>query len=467
VKEFEDRSVEDCVEVVIVGGGISGLAAAWFIDRAGHSVRVLEASDRVGGVIASDRIDGFLLERGPNSTLQRSGADGAPLGRVIAETGLSARAIGASPAGQRRYILRDGHLHALPGSPIAFARSRLFSWPAKLRLLAEPFIGRADGEETIARFAERRLGREFLDYAVGPFVAGIYAGDAERLSVRAAVPRVYALEHNHGSLVRGAIAGRKLGKGAGGPPGHLISFDEGMEVLPRTLAAELPRDAVHTGRRVVSLAPRDGKWEIRWRQGGAISTERAGQVILALPAGATAELVEPFAPEAASLLREITYAPIVTVGLGYRREQIRHPVDGFGYLAARRPDPGVLGALFSSALFPRRAPDGRVMITAFIGGVNAPEILDHDDEAVIARVHDEVAAALHIEGAPQVVGLTRYRAAVAQYALGHLDRIARIDALVDAFPGLHLRASWRDGVSVADCVTAGEKLSRHIVSSSE
>ncbi len=446
---------------MIVGAGISGLSAAWFLQRKGFAVRVLEAGDRVGGVIETATVDGYLIERGPNSTMQKPGTPDDALGRIVEQTGLAERMLEAAPAARKRFVMRGGSLLPLPLSPPSAIGTKLFSWPAKLRLLAEPFIGRAQDEETVAEFVTRRLGREFLDYAVGPFISGVYAGDPAKLSVRAAVARIYALERDHGSLIRGAIARRKL-KGAGMPAGRLVSFDKGMAVLPKAVADALPAGAVVTGCRVGSLARDGDAWRVRYvgPEGAAEATAR--HVLLAVPAGPAAQLIEKLAPAAASLLRAIPYAPIVAAGLAYGREQVAHPLDGFGFLVPRVEGVRTLGGLFSSTLFPGRAPDGRVLITAFVGGTTDPDAVALDDDAVTGLVAADLAAALGIAGSPGPVLLSRYRAAIPQYTIGHLDRVAGIDAALEALPGLHMRASWRDGVSVADCVRNAEKFAERL-----
>ena len=450
-------------DIVIVGAGISGLSAAWFLHRKRHSVRVLEAGDRVGGVIDTEMLDGYLIERGPNSTMQKPKSPDDALGRIVEQVGLSDRLLEAAPEARKRFVMRDRQLMALPGSPPAGITTKLFSWPAKLRLLAEPFIGRAREEESIAQFVTRRLGREFLDYAIAPFISGVYAGDPAALSVRAAVAKIYALERDHGSLIRGAIAMRKVGKGAGMPAGRLVSFDRGMAVLPSTIADALPEGAVKTGCRVDSLAREGDAWKLRYTAPGGAMEITARHVVLAIPAGATANLVEPLAPKAAELLRAIPYAPIVSAGLGYRREQVGHPLDGFGFLVPRVEGVRTLGGLFSSTLFPGRAPEGRVLVTAFIGGTLDPEAVALDDAAVTGQIQSDLASALAIEGGPSPVLLSRYQAAIPQYTIGHLDRVAGIDEQVKAVPGLHLRASWSDGVSVSDCIRNGEKFAESLV----
>lgn len=448
--------------VVIVGGGITGLAAAWFLHSQGRAVRLLEAGARPGGVIESEESDGFLVERGPNSTLQKPGTADDALGRLVAGAGLEDRLVEAGAAGRKRYVLRAGRLQALPASPPAFLATRLFSWRAKLRLLGEPFIGRAGEEETIARFVERRLGREFLDYAVEPFISGVYAGDPTKLSVRAAVPRIYELERTYGSLIRGAIALGKAAKGAGMPAGRMISFDQGMAALPQGVAEALPEGACRTGCRVVALRRTAEGWALHWEGPAGSGVELARTLVLALPAPAAARLLAPLSPRAAEILETISYAPIVGLGLGYEREQVRHPLDGFGFLAPRREAMRVLGGLFSSSLFAGRAPAGKVLLTAFIGGTMDPGAAALGDKELLDRVTADLARALGIRGAPGFVRISRYERAIPQYTIGHLERIAALDTALEALPGLHLQASWRGGVSVADCIRSGEALARRL-----
>lgn len=448
--------------VIVVGAGISGLSVAWFLHRKGVEVRVLESRDRVGGLIDSHAEDGYLVERGPNSTLHRPRTPDDALGRLVDQAGLSGRLVVAADLAKNRYVMRDGRLLGLPTSPPAMVATRLFSWPAKLRLLGEPFIGKSRDEETIAQFVERRLGREFLDYAVGPFISGVYAGDPRTLSVRAAVPKVHALERDHGSLIRGAIAIGRAAKGAGGPAGRLISFDRGMAVLPKTVASLLPAGTIETRCRVGRLTPGADGWRI-----GLVGPTGSAEIVtrrlvLAVPAAEAADLVEPVSPEAAGLLRTIPYAPVVSAGLGYAADRVRHPLDGFGFLIPRREGVRTLGGLFSSTLFDGRAPSGMALITAFIGGTTDPRAIDLDDDSLVRRLGGDLAMALGAADPPEMTLLSRHRRAIPQYTLGHLDRVAGIDALAEKLPGLHFRASWRDGISVTDCIRGGEVLAERL-----
>nr|CRH07634.1 putative protoporphyrinogen oxidase [Candidatus Magnetococcus massalia] len=455
--------------VVVVGGGISGLSTAWFLHQAGFSVQVLESRERVGGSILTSRIaasegsnESYLIEHGPNSTLQKPGNAEDALGRLIDAMGLESQLLEANPLAARRFIYKGGKLQALPTSPPAFIKTPVFSLMAKLRLLLEPFIGRAEQEESIAEFVTRRLGKEFLDYAIEPFISGVYAGDPKKLSVRAAVAKIYALEKEHGSLIRGAMAMGKVHKASGMPKGRMISFTEGMEMLPRTVAEKLPANTVQTSTKVKGISQDQGVWTILWQRGEEHHSSEADYLVLSTPAQVTAQLVRPLSTEAAGLLEGIQYAPIESVALGYPREDVAHPLDGFGFLIPRREGVKTLGGLFSSTLFPGRSPEGKVLLTCFIGGTTNPAMADADDQAVVTQVDRDMVDCLGIQKGAEFVHLTRYKAAIAQYELGHLDRVAGVDRALEGYKGLYLRANWRDGVSVADCVRNGEKTAQTI-----
>lgn len=451
--------------VVIIGGGISGLSVAWFLHSRGIPVQVLESRAKPGGTLRTSSQKGFCIEHGPNSTLQKPGHPEDALGRLIEDLHLASRLRVANPSAERRYVLRDGLLKRLPSSPPAFFLSSFFSWKSKGLLLTEPFIGRAAKEESIAAFVRRRLGAEFLDYLIEPFVSGVYAGDPETLSVQAAVAKIYALERDHGSLIRGALHQGRVLKGAGMPKGRMISFDRGMAVLPETLSASLPPGTVRTHFKVTGLEPMEhGQWQIRGEDlDGRKETVQAKTVVLSVPAPVAANLLTPFATSAAQSLRAIPYAPIASVAMGYHRSRVRHPLDGFGFLVPRREKIPLLGTLFSSTLFSDRAAEEKVLLTAFIGGAMNPGILELSDQALVGQVESDLAYCLKSEIPADFVHLTRYSAAIPQYTMGHLERVRQVDTGLVDFPTLYLRANWRDGVSVADCVRHGERLAESIV----
>ncbi|MBF0125744.1 MAG: protoporphyrinogen oxidase [Magnetococcales bacterium] len=452
-------------KVLILGGGISGLATAWFLHRRGVEVELLEAGDQPGGSIRTSRQQGYLVEHGPNSTLQKPGEADDALGRLVTDLELSNRLIEADPMAARRFVMRKGRLLPLPDSPPAFLISRIFSPWAKIRLLREIVTGWVDHEESIAAFVRRRLGKEFLTYAIEPFISGVYAGDPEDLSIQAAVPRIYGLEQQYGTLIVAAIMEGKAAKAMGTPRGRLVTFDGGMGVLPDTIAKKLPPGTVHTGRSVVSLRPGEGGgWRVTWKgEGGAEGAQTAKRVVLALPAQAASSALASVAPAASRILSGLAYAPIASVAMGYAQNQVAHPLDGFGFLLPRKERIRLLGGLFSSTLFPGRAQAHKVLLTAFIGGAMDFAALTLPDTRLVEQVHQDLGRCLGIQGAPEFVHLTRHQSAIPQYYLGHLGRIEALDKALEPFPGLFTRANWRDGISVANCVRNGELMARRLM----
>jgi protoporphyrinogen/coproporphyrinogen III oxidase len=442
-------------DVAIVGGGISGLAAAWFARRRGLSVVVLEAANEVGGTVRTVERGGFLVDTGPTSTLSRGGA----LDELIAGVGLQSQVIEADSRAAR-YIVRDDRLVPLPTGPADFLKTPLFTARAKWRLLAEPVRRRARSEESVAQFTRRRIGHEFLDWAVDPFVSGVYAGDPERLSVRAALPRLYALEAKYGSLFIGALAQMLRGRSGGTQPrGRLISFRRGMQTLPNAVARELA-ESVRPRVGVTTIARTGGEWIARSREG----EYRAACLVLAVPAYAAAELLAPLNAELARELNAIAYPPVASIALGFTRKQVGHPLDGFGALLPRRLGRETLGVIFSSTLFPGRAPPDKVLLTAFIGGARNPSVGDRTDAALIDRVLTDLRPLLGLRGDPIFQNVTHWRRGIPQYELGHTERIDRIDTALREHPGLHACANWRGGVSLADCVSNAATLAAALAS---
>ena len=435
--------------VVIVGGGISGLAAAWFLHRAGFVVTVLEAGAEPGGNAHTIERDGFLVDTGPTSTFYRGGA----LGQMLQDLGLESEILEADRQAPR-YIVKQDRLIPLPTGLLDFIRTPLFSPSAKWRLLAEPFYRRAANEESIAAFTRRRLGAEFLDWAVDPFVSGVYAGDPERLSVRAATARLYALEAAHGSLLVGALWRGLRGNGGTHPRGRLISFRRGMQQLPNAIAAKLSGN-VHLATAVTRIErATSGEWVAH----SAAGDHRAAHLVLSLPAYRAAPLLAPLIPEAARALSEITYPPVASVALGFARAQVTHPLQGFGALIPRRAQRETLGVIFSSSLFPGRAPVGKVLLTAFVGGARNPGVCAGGERAAYERALADLRALLGVRGEPVFSHVSLWPRAIPQYELGHLGRVEHISACVAGLPGLHLRANWRDGVSLADSVSNASAL---------
>ena len=439
----EDRTA------AVVGAGLAGLAAAWRLARAGVRVRVFEAGDRAGGVIRSVREGGWLAEHGANSLAEPPPAVRA----LLAEAGVEGRLIATRPEAKRRYVVRGGRPVAVPASPPRLLASRLLSLPAKLRVLADPLSRRgAGGDESVAALVRRRLGGEVLDYLVEPFVAGIYAGDPERLSARAAFPRLVAMEERHGSLLRGARETARARRAAGGPRDPAIgSFAGGMEELPRALAAGLG-GAVSLGTAVRAVRRLPGGWAVETGAG----EEAFGAVVLAVPAHALGAMeIGGSDPEDVAALARIPHAPVAVLVQGFRREDVAHPLDGFGMLVPRVERRRVMGVLFTSTLFPGRAPPGHVSLTTFVGGTRDPGLAALPAERLHALVGEELRALLGVRGAPVFLHHHHWPHAIPQYVLGYGGTQRRMDAVERACPGVFLAGSFRAGVSVGDTLASG------------
>ncbi|MBL7988514.1 MAG: protoporphyrinogen oxidase [Chlorobi bacterium] len=448
-------------QALIIGGGISGAALLHYLALAGEDVLLLEKGERLGGVIGTHRNDaGALVETGPNSTQTSSPA----ILHLIESLGLGGQMIQASPLARNRYILRGGKLLPVPTSPPAFLRSQLFSVAAKLRLLREPFVGRATvPEESVAEFVRRRIGPEFLEYAINPFVSGVYAGRPERLSLQHAFPKMHNLEQQYGSLIRGAIRGgraRRKGARQGETPrdrAKLISFQEGMGTLPAAIEQRW-RDRIRLGTAVQRLERDDDGWVAVADAG----TFRAARVVLAADAATAANLLQPHHSGVAGALREIEYPPVAVAVSLYRRADIQHPLDGFGMLIPEVEHRKILGVIFSSTLFPNRAPEGMIALTTFIGGARQPELPLLGQDRLAELVYAEHAALLGASTPPRSFNLTVWNRAIPQYNVGYgrvLDSIAGAEL---ALPGLHLLGNYRGGVSVADCIQSARSLATAI-----
>lgn len=448
-------------DVIVLGAGISGLASAWEIQQQGARVLVLEARAQAGGCIASHRDQGCLLESGPNSALETN-----PLIAPLLESlGIGHERVLASPRSINRYIVRHGRLHALPLSPFAFLSSSLFSTRAKLRLLREPFVSRAnpDTDESVAAFVRRRLGDEFLDYAINPFVGGVYAGDPQSLSVGAAFPRLHELEQRYGSLIRGQLRGamaRRRNPEKSRQSAPMFAFREGMQTLTDAIAQRLA--SIELGTRVTNITVGREGYTVEATRADGHRVYRARAVVVAVPAWAAATLVASMAPAAAAALRSIVYPPVVVVHSAYRRGAIAHPLDGFGLLVPEREGLRTLGTLFSSTMFANRAPSGLVLLTTFIGGARQPELTQLDENEIADMAQAEHVSLLGAVAPPEFVRVTRWAQAIPQYNIGHATRIRTLEQTENASPGLFFCANYRGGVSIGDCIKSAKRSSREV-----
>lgn len=462
---------ERSVEVLVVGAGIAGLAAARDLSRAGVEVLVVDANSRPGGVMQTDSIDGYRVEAGPN-TFQAKPA----LWSFVRRHGLEARLQAASPESRSRSIYRDERLVALPRGPLSAVATPLLSARGKLRLLGEPFVRAGDPTgESVHEFVARRLGPEVATNLVGAFLTGVYAGDERALGVEAVFPGLAELERQHGSLVRGALARGFAGwrsAPAGGqeiandrPKQHSGSWSSrhGLGGLASELAAGLPEPLLLESR-VVALARERSGWRIE--VAGGPSREivvRARYVVVATPAYAAAELLTPLDGELSKLLAAIEYAPIAAVALAVDPRDVRQEIEGFGFIVPRAAQRKLLGCLFMSRLFEGRAPPDRELLHTMLGGVRWPAAVRESDEDLVEVVLADLDRCLGLRAAPRTLAIRRWPRAIPQPGREHPRCIAAVERRVGGLPGLVLAGSYLAGVSVADALASGVRAADRIV----
>jgi oxygen-dependent protoporphyrinogen oxidase len=429
---------------------------AYALHRAGISFRLIESAPTVGGMIRSERVDGFLIEHGPNSALNAS----VDVEHVIDDLGLLPDRVFAAPTSRKRYLVKHNHLVPIPIGPVDFLRTSLWSGRAKARLLIEPFAAAPHGgEESIASFVSRRLGPEFLEYAVDPFVSGVYAGDPWRLSVQATFPKLAALERNHGGLIRGAIAGIRKPRAPRPNQRGIYSFRDGLGQLPAAISARLG-ESLWCGARATELARQGSGFRVEVDRGHERAAVDADQVVIATPADAAATLTRPFDAGLADELAAIEYAPVAVVATAFTRATVQHPLDGFGCLVPRLERRAILGSLWNSSLFPSRAPDGMVLLSNFVGGARHADLVDRSDEELTRLVAEDLERLLGVTGLPTWTRIIRYRRAIPQYVIGHAARVERIEQAIARIPGLSLVGNYLRGVAVGDCLEKGLTLGR-------
>lgn len=474
------RSSSTPVRIAVVGGGVAGLAVAVNLldqaaGRADIRVTVFEKDAQPGGNLRTLRKEGWQLEWGPNGFLDN---EPATL-RLVDRLGLREKLQRSSDAARRRFLLVDGKLQEIPTSPPAFLKSGLLPLAAKLRMAGELFVPRRrdlgqaaqrpETDETIAAFGDRRLGRAFTSTMLDPMVKGVFGGEATRLSLAAAFPRMVELESEYGGLFKAMIAlGRKKKKGESktdaGPSGVLHSFRGGMAALIEALARVVQDDdraELLTSAEVRSLERRNGGWEVT---AGGAAHGPFDLVVEAAPAHAAADHLQNQDSAVAGWLREIPFAPMAVVALGFGREQVAHDLDGFGLLVPGKEKRDLLGALWTSSIFTGRAPAGKVLLRCMAGGAGNPGIMSLSDDELVQVICAELRPLLGLQGRPGMTTVIRHERAIAQYVPGHLARLGRIEERLEKLPGLYLTGSSYRGIAVNACVKQAEALAPRIIS---
>jgi len=449
------------VPALVVGGGISGLVCAYALRKSGIDAHLVEASPRPGGVINSVLREGFLLELGPQSFSGTSA-----LRELCVDLGISHELLQAPPRAPR-YVLIDGQLRPVPLSPPAFFTSSLMNGSTKWALVRDIF-GKSippEADESVAAFVRRKFSPQLLDRLVGPFVSGIYAGDPERLSVRSSFPQLYEAEKTAGSIVRGMLRVAESKKGPRERP-ILQSFREGNETLVRALANKLGA-ALLTSTCVAGVSRQnDGSFQIRLENRNGVESVSANSLVLATPTDITGRLLAALDPSFESPLTSVDYAAVAVVSLGYRREDINHSLNGFGFLVPRSAGLRVLGSVWNSSLFPGRTPEGHVLLTSFVGGTTDPAAAKLQSEELTSLVHREIAPLLSMKSEPIFFNVTIWPRALPQYNLGHADRLAALSRLCSRFPGLWLTGNYLRGPAIGSCVeqalSVADKVRKHL-----
>ena len=449
-------------KVVILGAGISGLTAAYFLTKEGFDVTVLEKKREVGGSVETVKEKGFLFDRGPNSGLETTPV----LSKIVSDLKLDDELVYANKEASKRYILRDNMLHPLPMNPASFIKTKLFSGKAKARLFAEPFIPRSkDGYyQSIAEFVKRRLGQEFLDYAINPFVAGVYAGNPEELSVHSAFPKLYELEEKYGGLIVGTIKSikeRKQRAEKSKQSARMFSFVDGMQKLPNAISSFLG-ERVHTFCDVTSIEKKENGYKIKYNNAGHLKEMDCEILISTLPAYTAAEIFKDWDEKLSVHLKAIYYPPVLALMLGYDKESIRQSLDGFGFLVPAKERRSFLGAIWSSTIFPNRADDDKAAFTLFVGGARDPEVGNIDKEILIKKVRGEFEKIMGITEEPVYVSYKYWTKSIPQYNLGYIEHERFFDEFEKQNPGLYFSGNFRGGISIGDCLKNGELLAEKL-----
>lgn len=463
--------------VIVVGGGIAGLSAAYRLKQRAPDVAItlIESDARLGGKIITDRVDGFVIEGGPDTFLSYK-----PRGLGLCrELGLEDRLHGTNEKIRRTYVMRHGKLYDLPEGLTGLIPSRfgpmiktgLISPLGKLRMGLDYFIPpkSPNGDESLAQFVERRLGRELYDRMIEPLMSGIYAGDGEQLSLGATFPQLRQTELTHGSLVKGMLATKRQTQRRGSIPMPSVSTkkwpafvtpETGLAEIVEALQTRLNDVDIRLGTRVIGIDHEATDYTAVFDNGTSLA---ADAIILATPAYATAYLVVGLDPEMAQALKGIPYASTVTVSVAYPLKDIPRPLNGYGYIIPRAEGRSILACTWTSTKFPHRAPDGYGLIRAFIGRAGDDEVIKRSDEELLGMVRDELREVLGITAAPIVQRIFRWPKAMPQYTLGHLDRLAVIEQRLAQHPGLFVAGNAYRGIGIPDCIASGEQAADNVV----
>lgn len=437
---------------LVLGSGISGLTSAWYLKDKNIDFALLEQNPEVGGVMQSKSEKGFEIDLGPNSLMANEA-----IFELCKKAGLDDLILRSNPAADKKYILRYGQLHEVSPGPKLLFGSPLLGWKSRINLFKEPFVKKHEGEEeSIAQFVRRRLGQEFLDNFINPMVAGIYAGDPEKISLKSAFKKMYDLEYHYGSIIRGALKKRKANKGITPPQRELVSFKGGLGSFTRGLHTQI-KEHVHCDTKVLSIKKNGKLFALELLHKGVLHELTCNELISTLPAFALAPVVKSLSSTASQILDQIDYPGIATYQIAYRREAIGQKLDSFGYLVPEKEQQHYLGAIWTSTIFEGKAPEGTEVFNLYIGGSRNPEALEHWEEWS-QKARREFEGIMGISESPVFQHHCIWPKAIPQYYIGHEDKMSILAELEAEHKGLHIAGSFRNGVAVGDCVANSKAL---------
>lgn len=453
-------------QIVIIGAGLTGLSLAHFLKKAGNQVLLLEKNERTGGVIHSVTENGFTYETGPSTGVLSS----AELAELFSDLSPQCKPETAGSGAKKRYIWKNNRWNALPSGLISAIGTPLFSWYDKFRILGEPF--RKKGcypDEPVASMVLRRLGKSYLNYAVDPFISGVYAGDPWQLITRHALPKLYALEEQHGGFVRGTIALHKNVKKkpvvhhAHHPTREVFSVKGGLKGLVEALTSELGNENYITGCQNLSVDYTDRKYRIGFTTGhGDVVEIMAAKLVTTAGGYALPDLLPFIHKDLLQPLINTTYAPIVHVAVGYKH-WTGVKLDGFGGLISSQENRQILGVLYPSAIFENRAPEGGAMLSVFMGGIKRQDIINMTDDEIITLLQKELRLTMKTTYDPDLIRIHRHKYAIAQYDIKSGERFEAIEKIQKQFPGLYIAGSMRNGIGMADRVKQAKQIADEII----
>jgi len=451
-------------DIVVLGAGISGLTTAFWLKKEGFNITILESGFTAGGAMITEKENEFLVDYGPNSGLETT-----PLiSQIVKAVGMEDQMVYANEQAEKRYILKEGQLHPLPTSPAAFIKSKLFSMKAKLRLLKEPFVGKSeDGYyQSIAEFVSRRLGQEFLDYAIDPFVSGVFAGNPSRLSVKSAFPKLYRLEEVYGGLIKGMIRGakeRKKRAEQSKQDAKMFSFINGMQTFPKAIASRFGSDIQYNVD--VKKIKRNGeRYEIQTIAEGKETIFNSDLVLSTIPSYRLADSLDGFGIDIVNHLHKVEYPKVMVLFLGFKKNDIGQPLDGFGFLIPTKEKRNFLGSIWSSTIFENRAGADSASFTIFVGGAKEPNPLENLSDELINDIIGQFKELMKINGDPIYIRKKVWEKAIPQYNIGYVEHENYFNQFEKENPGLFLSGNYRGGISVGDCVKNSKAVADKIIS---